>query len=148
MFHRDRACKDHIAAVERHRDALLHRCGDLEAELLAIQESHQRDLEEMLKRERELMDRLIALANPMAARMMGVGAETRERSTAPASPAPVVGRPNRVSRAGVRPMLDPTTSGFRPLTDLMDEQRRRASEVSEVPPHQEAEEESGKSEAS
>ena len=123
MFHRDRACKDHIAAVERHRDALLHRCSDLETELLAQQEKHQWHLEEMLKRERELMDRLIALANPMAARMMGVGA-TSERSNQPAPATPLVGR-NR--REGVRPMLDPKSSGFRPLADFMDEQRRKAS---------------------
>lgn len=110
MFHR--------SCIEL-RTSLLARIQDLETANASLVEKLGEEREAASARERELVDRLLALTNPLAARAVAM-----TRSASPAATPPVVGRGRRSeARVGARPLLDPTTSGFRPLSDFMERQR-------------------------
>jgi hypothetical protein len=123
MFHR---------SCVAFRTSLLARIGDLESENQRLVDKLLEERTEAARRELELVDRVLAVANPLAARAVMVA-----RSISSTSPLPVVGREKEAAaaaaplgprRTGVRPVLNPTASGFRPLTDLMDRQRQRVVE--------------------
>ena len=114
MFHR---------SCEAFRTSLLARIADLESENQRLVDKLLEERTDAAHRELELVDRVLAVANPLAARAVMMA-----RSTSPASPLPVMEKerpPQSARRAGVRPVLTPTASGFRPLADLMDRQRQR-----------------------
>jgi len=122
MFHR--ACSE-------LRTSLLARIGDLERSNLDLVDKLGEEREKAAERERELLDRLVAIANPLAARMLGAA-----RSTSPAAVPPPVEREPVTRRTGVRPLLTPAGSGFRP--DLMERQRQKELErVAATPPAEE-----------
>jgi len=120
MFHR---------SCEAFRTSLLARILDLESENQRLVDKLLEERAEASQRELELVDRVLTISSPLAARAVMVARSTssasplpvmeREKSAAPTSPTP------HLRRVGVRPVLSPTTAGFRPLTDLMDRQRQR-----------------------
>ena len=131
MFHR--ACSE-------LRTSLLARIGDLERQTTELIDKLGEEREKAAERERELLDRLVAIANPLAARMLGAA-----RSTAPAAvPPPVEREQPATRRSGVRPLLTPAGSGFRP--DLMERQRQKELErtaAAASPSTEESESEAG-----
>jgi hypothetical protein len=130
MFHR--ACNE-------LRTSLLARIGDLERSNIELVDKLGEEREKAAERERELLDRLIAIANPLAARMIGSA-----RSNSPAAVPPPVERGSEQPasrRIGVRPLLTPAGSGFRP--DLMERQRQRELERAATAAAPPAEEEMG-----
>lgn len=107
--------------------SLLSRVSDLEAEVDRLRQSQIDLIEKAAERERALVDRLIAMTNPLAARAI--------LSSAPAEKPPVMSRSGGLTstpprptnlpgnrqrpmenRSGVGPTLTPKTSGFRPGT--------------------------------
>lgn len=129
-------------SCEALRTSLLARIADLESENQRLVDKLLESHDAAAQRELELTDRLLAATNPLAARTVAA-----MRSQAPASPLPVMGRvgtSQAARRSGVRPVLNPAAAGFRPLTDMMNQQRQRVVDrvTTTFPPPAESESES------
>jgi hypothetical protein len=128
-----RQCRRTLEALERQVASLLARIGDLESRNERLLDQLLEERKASAERETELSDRILAIANPLAARMAGVG----QRSAAPAAPPPTIERSGREGgggRSGVRPLLQPRRPSYLSVTDLMDRQRRRSAERAEGAP--------------
>src|SRR5512147_3162775 len=113
MFHS--ACKRSLESLERHCSSLLARIADLENRNEQLVELLLEERKASVARENDLSDRLLAIASPMAARMVGVG-----RPTTPTPPPPAVQRSPRDEPP--RPLLVPRKTRYGSVADLIERQ--------------------------
>lgn len=120
------------ATCRRSQDSLERQNTSLQALVVDLQNRNEKLMEMLVEerkaaaeRERDLIDRFLSVASPLAARLIGVGGN---RPSTPASPLPGVPRGEQMKEDAApsrRPLLEPQERRYRSVTQLMDEQRRK-----------------------
>lgn len=120
MLHR--ACRQALDALQTQNSSLHALVVDLQNRYDTLLETMVEERRQAAERERDLSDRFLAIASPLAAQMIGVG-----RSPSPASPMPAVSlsADQRAGRDNVRPLLKPQPRRYRSVAEMIEEQRRK-----------------------